>query len=110
MIFESNHFVFQKPKISCYQIESHIECNKVEQPALRINIISGLQKLHCNSLTYIPASEKRVVQRGINKEMPPYSYKTPENRNLLIKFLLQFVVWVETMIIIITCLRQINIP
>ena len=82
MIFETNHFVFQKPKISCYQIESHIECNKVEQPALRINIMSGLQKLHCNSLTYIPASEKRVdfVQRGINKEMPPYSYKTPRKR------------------------------
>ena len=82
MIFETNHVVFQEPKISCYQIESHIECNKVEQPALRINSISGLQKLHRNSLTYIPASEKRLdfVQSGINKEMPPYSYKPPRKR------------------------------
>ena len=82
MIFETNHFVFDEPKISCYQIELYIQCNKVEQPALRINIISGLQKLRCNSLTYIPATEKRLdfVQRGVNKELPPYSYKTPRKR------------------------------
>ena len=82
MIFETNHFVFDEPKISCYQIELYIQCNKVEQPALRINIISGLQKLRCNSLTYIPATEKRLdfVQRRVNKELPPYSYKTPRKR------------------------------
>ena len=60
------------------------QCKKVEQPALRMNIIlNGLQKLHCNSLTYIdPTTEKRLdfVQRGVNKEMPPYSYKTPRKR------------------------------
>ena len=60
------------------------QCKKVEQPALRMNIIlNGLQKLHCNSLTYIdPATEKRLdfVQRGVNKEMPPYSYKTPRQQ------------------------------
>ena len=60
------------------------QCKKVEQPALRMNIIlNGLQKLHCNSLTYIdPATEKRLdfVQRGVNKEMPLYSYKTPRKR------------------------------
>ena len=32
-MFETNYFVFEEPKISCYQIESYIECNKVEQPA-----------------------------------------------------------------------------
>ena len=56
----------------------------MEQPALRMNIIlNGLQKLHCNSLTYIdPATEKRLnfVQRGVNKVMPPYSYKTPQRK------------------------------
>lgn len=42
----------------------------------------SLPKLHCNSLTYIPATEKCVdfVQRGVNKEIPPYSYKTPRKR------------------------------
>ena len=40
IIFETNLFVFERPKISCYQIESYIECNKVEQPALRMNIIN----------------------------------------------------------------------
>ena len=30
IIFETNHFVFEGPKILCYQIESYIECNKVE--------------------------------------------------------------------------------
>ena len=44
IIFETNLFVFERPKISCYQIESYIGCNKVEQPALRMNIINGLQK------------------------------------------------------------------
>ena len=78
-MFETNYFVFEEPKISCYQIESYIECNKVEQPALRMNILNGSQKLHCNSLTYIPTTEKRLdfVQRGVNKELPSYSYKTP---------------------------------
>ena len=84
IIFETNHFVLEETKISCYQTESYIECNEVEQPALRMNIINGLQNLHCNSLTSIidPATEKRLdfVQRGVNKEMPPYSYKTPRKR------------------------------
>ena len=81
-MFETNYFVFEEPKISCYQIESYIECNKVEQPALRMNILNGSQKLHCNSLTYIPATDKRLdfVQRGVNKELPSYSYKTPWKR------------------------------
>ena len=73
IIFETNHFVFEGPKISCYQIESYIECNKEEQPGLHIDISNGLQKLQCNSLTYVPATEKRLdfVQEGVNKEMPP---------------------------------------
>ena len=58
IIFETNHFVFEGPKISCYQIESYIECNKEKQPALHIDILNGLQKLQCNSLTYVPATEK----------------------------------------------------
>ena len=87
IIFETNLFVFERPKISCYQIESYTECNKVEQPALRMNIINGLQKLHCNSLTCIPATEKRLdfVQRGVIREMPPHSYKTPRKRKPLDK-------------------------
>ena len=54
----------------------------MERPALRMNILNGLQKLHCNSLTYIPATEKRLdfVQRGINKEIPSYSYSYPRKR------------------------------
>ena len=54
----------------------------MEQPALRMNILNGLQKLHYNSLTYIPATEKRLdfVQRGVNKEMPSYACKTPRKR------------------------------
>ena len=65
IIFETNHFDFEEPKISCYQIESYIECNKVEQPPLRMSIINSLQKLHWTSLMYIPATEKRLdfVQR-----------------------------------------------
>ena len=33
-------------------------------------------------LTYVSATEKRFdfVQRGVNKEMPHYSYKTPRKR------------------------------
>ena len=30
IIFETNHFVFEEPKILCYQIESYKECSKVE--------------------------------------------------------------------------------
>ena len=64
------------------------QCKKVEQPALRMNIIlNGLQKLHCNSLTCIPATEKRLdfVQRGVIREMPPHSYETPRKRKPLDK-------------------------
>ena len=43
IIFETNHFVFEEPKISCYQIESYIECNKEKQPALHIDILNGLK-------------------------------------------------------------------
>ena len=54
---------------------------------LHINIINGLQKLHCNSLTCIPATEKRLdfVQRGVIREMPPHSYETPRKRKPLDK-------------------------
>ena len=65
----------------------------MERPALRMNILNGLQKLHCNSLTYIPATEKRLdfVQRGVNKEIPSYSYsysrkrKQPDNVSFTIR-------------------------
>ena len=45
IIFETNHFVFEEPKFSCYQIESYIECNKEKQPALHIDILNGSKKL-----------------------------------------------------------------
>ena len=45
IISETNHFAFEEPKISCYQIESYIECNKVEQPALRMNITRSNDRL-----------------------------------------------------------------
>ena len=82
IIFETNHFAFEGPKISCYQIESYIECNKEKLPGLHIDILNGLQKFQCNSLTYVPATEKRLdfVQRRVNKEMPPYSSKTHRKR------------------------------
>ena len=81
IIFKTNHFVFEEPKISCYQIESYIECNKEKQPVLHIDILNGLQN-GFNSLICVPATEKRLdlVQRGVNKEMPPYSYKTARKR------------------------------
>ena len=60
IIFETNHFVFEGPKILCYQIESYIECNKEKQPGLHIDILNGLQKFQCNSLTYVPVTEKRL--------------------------------------------------
>ena len=49
-----------------------------------------------------------LLREALSRKCHPTITKLLENGNLLIKFLLQFVVWIET-IIIITCLRQINI-
>ena len=40
------------------------------------------KRLQCNSLICVPVTEKRrdLVQRGVNKEMPPYSYKNARKR------------------------------
>ena len=45
IIFETNHFVFEEPKISCHQIESYTECTKEKQPTFH-SILNGLQKPH----------------------------------------------------------------
>lgn len=41
IIFETNHFVLEETEISCCRIETYIESNKVEQPALRMNNINA---------------------------------------------------------------------
>ena len=53
IIFETNHFVFEEPKISCYQIESYIECNKVEKPALHMNILNDSNRLFTATVSLI---------------------------------------------------------
>ena len=55
----------------------------MEQPALRMNIINGLQKLHCNSLTYIdPATEKLLTlfREALTRKCHPTLKKTPKKR------------------------------
>ena len=62
---------------------NHIECNKEKQPALHIDILNGLQaSMQQSHLCPWKTTEKRLdfVQRGVNEEMPPYSYKTPRKR------------------------------
>ena len=63
---------------------NHIECNKEKQPALHIDILNGLKaSMQQSHLCPWKTTEKRLdfVQRGVNEEMPPYSYKTPRKRN-----------------------------
>ena len=62
---------------------NHIECNKEKQPALHIDILNGLKaSMQQSHLCPWKTTEKRLdfVQRGVNEEMPPYSYKTPRKR------------------------------
>ena len=91
IIFESNHFVFEEPKNSCYQIESYIECNKEKQPALHIDILNGLQNGFNAIVSLVSLPLKNVstlFREALTRKCHPTLTKLLENRNLLIKFLL----------------------
>ena len=84
IIFETNHFVFEEPKISCYQIESYIECTKEKQPVLHIDILNGLQNGFNAIVSFVSLPLKNastLFREALTcKEMPPYSYKTARKR------------------------------
>ena len=91
IIFETNHFVFEEPKISCYQIESYIECNKEKQPALHIDILNGLQNGFNAIVSLVSLPLKNVstlFREALTRKCHPTLTKLLENRNLLIKFIL----------------------
>ena len=91
IIFETNHFVFEEPKISCYQIESYIECTKEKQPVLHIDILNGLQNGFNAIVSFVSLSLKNVAtlfREALTRKCHPTLTKLLENGNLLIKFLL----------------------
>ena len=91
IIFETNHFVFEEPKISCYQIESYIECNKEKQPVLHIDILNGLQNGFNAIVSLVSLPLKNVstlFREALTRKCHPTLTKLLENGNLLIKFLL----------------------
>ena len=49
---------------------------------MHIDILNGLQNGFnaIVSLVSLPLKRLDLVQRGVNKEMPPYSYKTPRKQ------------------------------
>ena len=87
IIFETNHFVFEEPKI----IESYIECNKEKQPALHIDILNGLQNGFNATVSLMSLPLKNVstlFREALTRKCHPTLTKLLENGNLLIKFLL----------------------
>ena len=111
IIFETNHFVFEGPKIPCYQIESY----RVQQRETAWIAHRYLKRFTKPSMQHAVSlmspslkNDSTLFREALTKKCHPTLTKLLENGNLLKKFLLQFVVWVET-ITIIVCLRQINL-